>query len=119
MKFIEVGNAPYCQIVARIIVKGDKYGRGGCQTHGFDTPLIEFYDARYGKGFVGEEWHEGPDGFVGQFISRYYIETLINGQHEQHGLNLDGGIPDWSLTPETCAKVLSWAQNVTGVRRRA
>ena len=71
----------------RIVKTGDKYGRDLCLTNEGDT-LVEFYDAEYDF----TQW--------GQFVSRYYMSTLVEGRNrsEESGLNLDGGIEKWSLT---------------------
>ena len=76
---------------ARIVNKGDRYGADMCLTHKEAAPLIEFYDARY-------PFDKAPDGEVlGQFVSRYYVDTLRADSGKDRGLNLDGGIADWSL----------------------
>lgn len=73
----------------RFVRKGDGYGRNQAATHDKDRPLIEFYDARYR--FEGER-----GGEYGQFISRYYADTLLSGSAE-NGLNLEGSVADWSI----------------------
>lgn len=72
----------------RIVNKGDRYGRADCLTHDEDRPMVEFYDHRYTHG----DW---PDR--GQFVSRYYVSTLL--EVENRGLCLDGGNPnEWSVS---------------------
>ena len=63
---------------------GDKYGLDNCKTHNEQEPLIEFYDARYPH----TEW--------GQFVTRYY-QTSLTSKEKGYGLNLDGGIDEWSM----------------------
>jgi len=58
--------------------------------------LLEFYDARYDL---------TPDG---QFISRYYLETLKRS-NSFHGLDLHGGEPDWKIDGRSLTLVLEWA----------
>jgi hypothetical protein len=78
----------------RIVKNGDKYGRDFCLTHDNDKPMAEFYDARY------------PHSEFGQFVSRYYVGTLLGhegfygGQYKSgDGLCLDGGNRDeWSVS---------------------
>lgn len=78
----------------RIVKNGDKYGRDFCLTYDENKPMAEFYDSRY------------PHTEFGQFVSRYYIGTLLNhegfyGDGTESGLCLDGGNPDeWSLSKE-------------------
>lgn len=67
----------------RILRKGDKYGRDECLTHNEDRPLVEFYDTRY------------PHTQYGQFVSRYYVSTLL--ESDTGGLCLDGGVPSWTV----------------------
>jgi len=63
------------------------------------SPLVEFYDARYRnvRGFT-------PDG---QFISRYYLETLVVRSF-QYGLDLQGDVPNWTIDAITMHSVVAW-----------
>lgn len=70
----------------RVVRKGDHYGRNDCLEHDEDEPLVEFYDAKWTK--------FGPRG---QFVSRYYLETIMETPTE-HGLALDCGVPEWSIS---------------------
>lgn len=91
----------------RIVFKGDNYGRlmhgKMCLTHDEDEPMIEFYDADY-------DFDLDCDGEVlGQFVSRYYAETLLEGYDEDFGcsgINLDGGVPKWSIDGCTYESIL-------------
>ena len=107
----------------RIVFLGDNYGMDHCLTYGDDTktkghvfermdnPLIEFYDmdsraaqmmretldkrARY----MGEEY--------GQFVSRYYLDTLNETDwSDSSGLNLDGGVDRWEVSGEFMSHVM-------------
>ncbi len=84
-----------------IVEVGDKYGRDNCLTHGqkdhdkYGGDLIEFYDARY------------PDSIgtgSGQFIGRYYVDTLQK-RDSDYGLDLHGGVPDWGLDVAAMSQV--------------
>jgi hypothetical protein len=82
----------------RIVNKGDRYGRADCLTHDDDRPMVEFYDHRYTHG----DW---PDR--GQFVSRYYVSTLLEG--ENRGLCLDGGnANEWSVSADGMALVRAY-----------
>ena len=83
VSFVSAKNVPFNVAIVR---KGDNYGRKKCLTHDKDEPLIEFYDARYDF---------GPEG---QFVSRYYAKTLLEG--ENNGLCLDGGFREWDVDAE-------------------
>jgi hypothetical protein len=79
----------------RVVNKGDKYGRDFCLTNE-GKPLVEFYDARY------------PHTEFGQFVSRYYVETILGDDGygpKDSGLSLDGGIPEWTVSAEDMATV--------------
>ncbi len=72
----------------KVIRQGDCYGLKGCLVHTDAEPSVEFYDS-----------NQDPDKFgpLGQFVSRYYLTTLL--QHDLGaGLCLDGGIPEWSVS---------------------
>jgi hypothetical protein len=69
----------------KIVEQGDAYGRDNCLTHDRVEPLVEFYDGRYTENFGAE----------GQFVSRYYVETILEGNNT--GLCLDGGVESWSI----------------------
>jgi hypothetical protein len=73
----------------RLVAKGDAYGRESCVTHQEDDPLVEFYDAKQDKGRFGPH---------GQFVSRYYCGTILANDYPQ-GLNLQGGVWEWSISP--------------------
>jgi len=76
----------------RIVKKGDKYGLDHKLTHNENDPMVEFYDSRY----LHSEF--------GQFISRYYIGTILclngfYGRPLDNGLCLDGGNrEEWSVS---------------------
>ena len=76
----------------RIVRKGDKYGREFCLTYDKDEPLVEFYDSRY------------PHAEYGQFVSRYYVATILGTDRYgsgEGGLCLDGGNPnEWSVSEQ-------------------
>tara|TARA_R110000868_G_C10767032_1_gene754393 strand:+ start:302 stop:577 length:276 start_codon:yes stop_codon:yes gene_type:complete len=74
----------------RIVNTGDKYGRDFCLTND-KKPMVEFYDTRY------------PHTQYGQFVSRYYIDTILDGS--DCGLCLDGGVPSWTVSAEDMATV--------------
>jgi len=59
---------------------------------------VSFYDARYKEGFTEH----------GQFIGTYYLETLQEDREEigKRGLDLHGGIPEWSVDAETMKNLL-------------
>ena len=87
----------------RVVNKGEKYGLDFCLTHNSDKPLVEFYDTRY------------PHTEFGQFVSRYYVETILGEDgygSEEGGLNLDGGIPEWTVSAKDMETVRNFLKGV-------
>ena len=72
----------------RIVNTGDKYGLNDCLTNR-KAPMVEFYDSRF---------TQGADGDRGQFVSRYYVDTLL--ERDTGGLCLDGGVPAWTVSAD-------------------
>lgn len=83
-------NSPLSNMMVRIVEKGDGYGQYNRKTETFalthkkDDPLVEFYD-------LDNDWPP----FGGQFVSRYYMSTLL--EREEGGLCLDGGERKWNV----------------------
>lgn len=85
----------------RVVNQGDAYGRNGCLTHIDAAPMVEFYDTTT----AGED----PDtftGHLGQFVSRYDLDTLMSTDPSR-GLALDSGIPAWTVTADSLAQALA------------
>lgn len=74
----------------KVLNKGDHYGLNDCLTHDGDKQLVEFYD--------GE-----------QFVSRYYVETII--EHGARALSLQGDIPAWTVP---AAKMAEFIEELKG-----
>ena len=82
----------------RILRKGEKYGLEDCLTHKERKPLVEFYDYRHRN---DKEWKRG------QFVSRYYAETLL--KHDLNfGLVLYGDSPEWIVSADYMREILAW-----------
>ena len=77
----------------RVVSRGDKYGLNFALTHNGIMPLVEFYDSRY------------PHTEFGQFVSRYYLDTIIN-RDDRFALSLDGGVTAWTVPVEAMAEVI-------------
>ena len=88
----------------RVVNQGDKYGRNLCLTHSKPEPMVEFYDSRY------------PHTEFGQFVSRYYVATILGEDgygSGQGGLCLDGGNADvWSVSAEDMDTVRAFLKSV-------
>lgn len=83
----------------KIIRKGEAYGRDDCLTHDDEQDfgnMVEFYDASQDPAKFDAE---------GQFVSRYYISTIMEGVYADQGLCLDGGIPVWAIDRVTMREV--------------
>ena len=61
-----------------------------------DAPLVEFYDRRH---------PHTPDG---QFVSRYYLDTLMDDAGSPVGLDLYGGVEAWTVDGKTMMFVRAW-----------
>lgn len=99
MHTLKVTNSNGDEFTVRIVRQGDCYGLNMCLTHDKDEALIEFYDAEYAHTEYG------------QFVSRYYASTILTHDAVSDyacGLNLDGGIPKWSIDAEQIRVVVSW-----------
>jgi hypothetical protein len=84
----------------RIVNTGDKFGRNDCLVND-KAPMVEFYDTRYtSSDFAGR----------GQFVSRYYVSTLLEDSQYPNGLCLDGGITEWSVSADGMKQVLEYIQ---------
>lgn len=60
--------------------------------------IVAFSDLRFVEKF-------GPDG---QFVSSYYTTDLL--ERSGYGLNLDGGIDDWTVDADTMNLVRAWVE---------
>ena len=86
----------------RVVSRGDKYGLNFALTHNGIMPLVEFYDSRY------------PHTEFGQFVSRYYLDTIIN-RDDRFGLSLDSGVTAWTVPAEAMAEVIETLKNLVFV----
>lgn len=95
------------QFNVRLVRKGDRYGLNDCLTHDKDAPMVEFYDGSQDPAKFGPR---------GQFISRYYLDTLTGADRLSRGdvrngggLCLHGGVPEWDLDSVAAATAVKWA----------
>lgn len=88
----------------RILRKGERYGLNDCLTHDEEAPLVEFYDFRY---------HNDDDWKRGQFVSRYYAETLFENVIDRYlyGLQLYGEVPEWTVPQEQMRQIMHWLES--------
>jgi hypothetical protein len=90
--------------VCRPLVEGDPYGLDMALTHKGE-PVIEYYDARY------------PHTKYGQFVSRYYLETLQEHfKRKSFGIDLCGHEPDWKIDAIAFARTVHWASENIAAR---
>lgn len=108
----DVDNHTQIPMTARLVRPNEGYGRLGFREPGqypmkndSKDLLVEFYDKRH---------NPSDDPIEGQFISRYYLSTLMDGKDLSkpiHGLCLDGGIYEWQVDGKSFKDVLTWADN--------
>jgi len=87
----------------RVVREGDSYGLNMMLVHDGE-PMVEFYDGRYPHS-------KDRDGNVlGQFVSRYYIDTLADPRWRDpaYGLNLEGSVPEWNVSAALMRDVMDW-----------
>lgn len=84
-----------------ILNKGDRYGRSGALVWESEKPGVEFYDSRY------------PHTDLGQFVSRYHVDTILEGTS---GLNLNMAITDWSIDKAAMDVVRAWLRQETAAK---
>jgi len=109
---IQVTNDRGRKFNVRIVLKGDRYGRGDCLVHDKTDPMVEFYDATY----------ENKPGFGhrGQFVSRYYLSTINNedgfnnriGKTEITGIWLECSEPAWQVTKQNVLDAIYYAEGI-------
>ena len=97
-KLMFVENENNKQFAIRVIEKGDNYGRNRCLILKEDKQLIEFYDVEG----AGDEWFDE----LGQFIERYYIESIM--EIENYGLNLSANVDVWNIEGANIHKIQQW-----------
>lgn len=87
----------------RLIRKGDVYGLEDCLVHHEAEPMIEFFDGKQDPKIFGA---------LGQFVSRYHVETLRETGWEANGpgLGLHGGVPAWTVSANEVLEALAWVE---------
>jgi hypothetical protein len=90
------------KFTVRVVSHGDKYGLNFALTHKGIMPLVEFYDTRY------------PHTEFGQFVSRYYLDTILN-HDPSFGLNLDAGVTAWTVPAEAMTQVINKLEDLAFV----
>lgn len=112
----------------RTVYWHDSYGLNDMLVYGGDynpyespeNPMVEFYDmdSLVANTETGDEEHDARIKERGQFVSRYYLNTLNGTDRGTHasapqfednwanGLNLDGGIERWSISGEFYTKAM-------------
>lgn len=84
----------------RILRAGDAYGVTGMLTA--DREMVEFYDTRY------------PHTQYGQFVSRYYVSTILGRDtygNGKGGLDLMGYEPAWKIDAAAMYVVRLWLRH--------
>lgn len=85
----------------RVVREGDRYGADDCLTHKDSRPMLEFYDATQSVRLFG---------LRGQFVNRFYFETLLDDESElrRRGLRLCGHVPAWDVTAAEMVEVFAY-----------
>ena len=81
----------------RVVYKGELAGTSFKFAHEESEPCVEFYDTTC------------PFTPFGQFVSAYYLSTLL--QHRPLlGLILHGGVPEWVIDAATFDRIRDWLE---------
>lgn len=83
---------------ARLIRTGDRYGLVDKLTND-GAAMVEFFDA---------EADPAKFGPLGQFVSRYYVDTFNETAEDGRGIALDLGVPRWTISAANVAEVAAW-----------
>lgn len=99
MKLATIQNANGIAFNVRIVEQGERYGHKMQLIHDKADPMVEFYDIRY-------KFDRDGDIILGQFVSRYNLKTM-QSLYPARGLNLEGGVTDWSLDSKAVSELLA------------
>jgi hypothetical protein len=83
-----------------VVRKGERYGRQRQAIHEQAEPLIVCYDATY----AGHPGHEELGQLTG---GKYYLTTLLE-REAGVGLDVHGGVPEWTVEAEAMDVVGQW-----------
>ena len=92
MKTTTFTNPSKKRFKARLIEKGDRYGRNNCLVHDESKPLIQFFF------FINPDFEN--------MVSSYYAKTLCEIESGR-GLRLDGGVPEWDISANNLEHTLA------------
>jgi len=111
----------------RAVMPGGLYGLNHCLTYDENKtdPLIEFYDMDSMAAKQMRQSDNKTESYLaeeyGQFVSRYYLSTLLKDRNidavnldnggkmigECPGINLDGGVDRWEVSGQFVNEALS------------
>lgn len=100
-KVLQVVNQKGIPFNVRFVEKGDKYGRNDALTYQNNEPIVVFYDDRYKI--------DHPE--LGQIVSTYHVSTIMEIE-EGYTLILDGGVPNWRISPENVKEIKQWLKEL-------
>lgn len=86
----------------RVVYGHRKYRNGELSK----SPVVAFYDRRYDF-----DTH-------GQFVADYGRETLLERHSKGWGLDLDGGVPNWTVDASAMYVVMTWLNHMAYAETR-
>jgi hypothetical protein len=105
MKTLKVTNSEGRDFTVRLVYEGETYGRTGSLIHDKTDPLVEFYDSSQSVETFG---------IYGQFVSRYYMSTILDGDDTGTvGLVLDGGVDVWYVDGYNMKEIQEWIYDMS------
>ena len=88
--------------LARLVRPGDKFGQH--LDLSVAEPQVHLFDTRYN--------FNQHLGFVGQYVSGYFVSTLVRNTYP-NGLQLDGGNEEWALSADNMQTLIEWLKEET------
>jgi hypothetical protein len=107
LPLMKITNAKGRPFNVRFVYEGQRHGQTNAQWHYSTRPLVEFFDA---SPETVENFRKQGQGDLGQLVSQYRMHTLCEGRSEEHGLCLDGGVPEWSIDGPAMAPVMKFCR---------
>lgn len=85
-----------------LLRKGDRWGKR--LSNKIEKDTLYFYD-------TSVNWSKNKYPF-GQYVSSYYLETLLKEHDSNYGLILDASVSSWKVSKEELEEVIDWLWKV-------
>jgi len=120
------GNGNHPGLSARLVRRGEGYGRNNACTakramleFWWEPPDVVAFEKRFAAAVVAGDHsvldEDGPDA-KGQFVGRYHLSTLVDGEGDDGHFTRTGVLLDvnsgWSVSVAELVKLVVWALNL-------